>query len=487
MSGRISVSPPLPVGVYVRRPLRELPFPLDDPGCNLFSKGRQALWHGVRALDAQPGDEILVPAYNCGSEVEALVRAGFACRFYEGTANLAPDESELDRLLGPRARALYVIHYLGFPQDMPRWRRWCDERGLALIEDAAQACLSFLDGRPLGSFGDLAIISLYKTFGLPDGAALVANGPSLVPSKRGDLGLCLLARRHAAWLLANSPQLAQAGSRLLPEHAFLPAEAYEAFLRAAASDAFALGDPEKPASMATGFLLPRIVRPEAAARRRANYEALLENLGDCVPPPFARLPDGTSPFAFPIESRDKATLLDRLAKHGIRALDLWPVPHPLVPAGQFGRAESLRARVIALPVHQELARGDVDRIIRVARDRVSVRSGLRLEALEALDDLRDEWAELAECSKNLFATWEWLSTWWRHFGRGRSLAAAASRSKSGRLVGILPLYRWSLRPLRIIRILGHGAGDELGPVCHPSDRGAVALAFGRLLDENAGR
>ena len=485
MSGRISVSPPLPVAVYARRPLGELPFPLEDQRYLLFPKGRQALWQGARALAPRPGDEVLVPAYNCGSEVEALVSAGFACRFYEGDANLEPDEKELDALLGPRVRCLYVIHYLGFPQDMPKWRRWCDVRGLILIEDAAQAWLSSLDSRPLGSFGDLAIISLYKTFGLPDGAVLVADRSHSLPIKRADIGLSLLARRHAAWLLARSPDLAKAGARLLDEQAFLPADAYGAFLRAAASEAFALGDPEKPASTMTRFLLPRVFRPDAVTRRRANYEELLQELGDHVAPQFARLPEGTSPFAFPIETPDKAALLDRLAKNGVRALDLWPVSHPLVPVGRFPEAEKMRARLIALPVHQELVPGDVDRLIRSMRGRRPIRSDLRIEPVVDLDDIRDEWPELAERSGNIFATWEWVSTWWRHFGEGRMLAVAACRSGGGKLVGILPLYRWSSRPLRVIRFIGNGASDELGPICHPSDRGAVTRALRRLLNTSA--
>ncbi len=435
-------------------------------------------------MNGRAGDEILVPAYNCGSEVEALTRAGFACRFYEGNHDLEPDENELDALLGPRVRALYVIHYLGFAQNMPKWRRWCDERGLALIEDAAQAWLSFLEGRPLGSFGDLAIVSLYKTFGLPDGAALVAKGGCPAPRRRPEVGLGLLAQRHAAWLCSKSSQIAAAISRLRPDEPFLPGDAYEEFLRAVAPEAFALGDVDKPLSTAARLLLPRVVRTEAAARRRANYEALLEELRDRVPRPFARLPAGTSPYAFPIESPDRATLLDRLAKHGIRALDLWPVSHPLVQRGQFARADSLRARVIALPVHQELVPGEVDRIVEATHDRVPIRSGLRLDRIDTLDDLQSEWSELADASKNLFATREWLSTWWRHFGRDRALTAAACRSKGGRLVAFLPLYRWSLRPLRIVRFLGHGVGDELGPICHPSDRGAVARALRRLLDQD---
>jgi dTDP-4-amino-4,6-dideoxygalactose transaminase len=128
----------------------------------LFERARHGLWHGLRALGLGDDDEVLVPAYHHGSEIEALVRAGLTCRFYEASEGLAPDERELEALLGPRTRALHLIHYLGFPQEATRWRAWCEERGLFLIEDAAQAWLGSLEGRPLGSFGDIAIFCLYK-------------------------------------------------------------------------------------------------------------------------------------------------------------------------------------------------------------------------------------------------------------------------------------------------------------------------------------
>ena len=185
---RLSVWPPLPPSVHLRR-RRELPFPLREEGCRLFALGRHALWHGVRALGLEPRDEILVPAYHHGSEVEALTRAGLACRFYGGSDGLQPDESELEALIGPRTRALFLIHYLGFPQELARWRRWCDERDLLLIEDAAQAWLAHCDGVPVGSVGDLAIFCLYKTYGVPDGAALVSRRPPAQPSRRASLGV----------------------------------------------------------------------------------------------------------------------------------------------------------------------------------------------------------------------------------------------------------------------------------------------------------
>jgi dTDP-4-amino-4,6-dideoxygalactose transaminase/CelD/BcsL family acetyltransferase involved in cellulose biosynthesis len=468
---RLDVWPPLPLGVYARRPVRELPFPLGAPGCSLFERGRQALWHGLRTLGLRPGDEVLAPAYHHGSEIEALVRAGLVCRFYEAREALEPDDGELDALLGPRTRALYLIHYLGFPQDGPRWRRWCDDRGLALLEDAAQSWLASADGRPVGSFGDIAIFCLYKTFGLPDGGALLCTPAAPRSNGSGRAGILRLAQRHAAWLMERSPPLAELGS-LLERPAPYSHE-----------EDFALGDPGRAPSAATVFLLPRVADPDAAARRRANYAVLLDEIGDLVPPPFGKLANGASPFAFPIATDDKEALLARLADRGVRGSDFWSVPHSALPADRFPRARSLRARLVAVPVHQELRTGDIERIARGVRARRAHGSQLRLEPLTSLAAMQVEWSELARRSGNIFATWEWASIWWRHFGRGRPLLAAACRAADGRLVAVLPLYLWSSRPLRVVRFLGHGTSDQLGPVCATSDLGAAARALRQLLAE----
>jgi dTDP-4-amino-4,6-dideoxygalactose transaminase len=321
----------------------------------LFERARHGLWHGLRALGLGDDDEVLVPAYHHGSEIEALVRAGLTCRFYEASEGLAPDERELEALLGPRTRALHLIHYLGFPQEATRWRAWCEERGLFLIEDAAQAWLGSLEGRPLGSFGDIAIFCLYKTFGVPDGGALLCSSPPPAPADGlSPAGIGRLVLRHVAWCLERSPVLAELVSQLERSAPYSPRQD------------FALGDPNSPPSEATLRLLGR-VDPSAAARRRANYRVLLDELGDLVPSPFATLPDGASPFAFPLAVDDKQTLLARLASHGVRGLNLWSVPHPALPAARFPRAAALRARVVGLPVHQELRPADLVRIARAVR------------------------------------------------------------------------------------------------------------------------
>lgn len=359
---RVIVWPPLSFAPYMHRPQRKLPFPLEEPGCRIFSRARQGLFMGLKALGLAPGDEILAPAYHHGSEIEALVRAGLVCRFYDIGQGLEPDEEHLDALSGGRIRALYLTHYLGLPQDAVRWRSWCDERGMLLIEDAAQAWLGSRDGIPVGSYGDLAIFCLYKTFGLPDGAAVISSSPPKPPGSKPQVGAGHVVLRHGSYLAQRWGWLAEFRRRLGDT------KRYES------EEDFALGNPGRAPYAATEFLLRREKFAEARAARAANYALLLKRLGRFVPEPFARLPEGASPFAFPVRSKRKEVLLNRLAQSGIVALNFWSVPHPCLPATGFPRAAELRNSVVALPVHQELDVAELERIIAATLDALGLSS-----------------------------------------------------------------------------------------------------------------
>lgn len=87
--------PPLPPDVYLRRPTRDPPFPLAAPDCLVLRKARQALFFGIQGLGLGPGDEVLLPAYHHGSEVEAFLRTGVSCRFYDVDPTLRPDLAAL--------------------------------------------------------------------------------------------------------------------------------------------------------------------------------------------------------------------------------------------------------------------------------------------------------------------------------------------------------------------------------------------------------
>jgi CelD/BcsL family acetyltransferase involved in cellulose biosynthesis len=104
-----------------------------------------------------------------------------------------------------------------------------------------------------------------------------------------------------------------------------------------------------------------------------------------------------------------------------------------------------------------------------------------IDIVDRLDSLRDDWTRLAAASGNVFATWEWNELWWRHYGRGRTLRVALSRGDDDEVDAIVPLFLWSRRPVRILRLIAHGHGDLLGPICGRDDTETAARALRQAL------
>ncbi|MEA2279143.1 MAG: hypothetical protein QOC78_4103 [Solirubrobacteraceae bacterium] len=112
---------------------------------------------------------------------------------------------------------------------------------------------------------------------------------------------------------------------------------------------------------------------------------------------------------------------------------------------------------------------------------------LTVEPLAGFDAVEPAWSRLSEAAGEVFRTPEWAQAWWRHHGAGRALRLAHLRAPDGRLVAVLPLYRAAARPVPVLRFLGHGEGDRLGPVCAAADRPAVAMSLRHVLRELGGR
>ena len=100
-----------------------------------------------------------------------------------------------------------------------------------------------------------------------------------------------------------------------------------------------------------------------------------------------------------------------------------------------------------------------------------------LERAHRFDALCDPWRALADAARNLFATWEWQSTWWRHFGAGEPQLWTCRDSEG--LRAVLPLLRDEVG----LRFAGHKQGDRLGPVARPEDLQWSAGALAALLAE----
>ncbi|MFD2247988.1 aminotransferase class V-fold PLP-dependent enzyme [Pontibacter ruber] len=359
---RHSIWPTLPPNVYLKRSTNWRPFPLDQTRCRIFSLARHAILNASKALHLGKGDVILVPAYHHGSEVEALMQAGLQVIYYEVNDELEPDSKELQTLLSPNVKALYIIHYLGFPQKASFWRQWCDERGLLLFEDAAQAFLAHHNGQPVGSFGHVGVFCLYKTYGIPDGGALISTIPPAAPQQNSGKGWWKVFKRHVNWIAARRGEIGAIHLLVKP--------IVSSFKRMTehTHKEFEVGNPSTSPSTMTIRLLPKLLNKSTADRRRENYEFLLSHLGDMVPYPFSTLPEGACPFAFPVEVADAKEFLNRLHSRGVVGLLFWLNPHPSLLVADFPKSRDLREKMLALPVHQELTKADLKQIVKAVQE-----------------------------------------------------------------------------------------------------------------------
>jgi len=100
-------------------------------------------------------------------------------------------------------------------------------------------------------------------------------------------------------------------------------------------------------------------------------------------------------------------------------------------------------------------------------------------SLEAVEPAA--WGRLAERCGHVFATREWLLTWWRHYGKSRRQLIGLARAE-GDLVAMVPVYEWWQRGIPVLRFVGHGPSDQLGPICAPLSNGAIDAGVAQTLD-----
>jgi len=147
------------------------------------ANGTDALQLTLRALGVGPGDEVVVPASTFVATAEAVVLAGATPRFADvdpQTMLITPDS--LLAAITPRTQGAIAVHLYGQPADMEELSSTASERGLFLLEDAAQAHGASWRGQLVGSFGDAACFSFYPSKNLGafgDGGAVVTRDANL--------------------------------------------------------------------------------------------------------------------------------------------------------------------------------------------------------------------------------------------------------------------------------------------------------------------
>jgi dTDP-4-amino-4,6-dideoxygalactose transaminase len=155
----------------------------DGASTLLTTSCTHALELSARLLDAEPGDEVIVPAYAFVSTAAAFVLAGLRPVFVDVDADtLGLDAEAVEAAVTPRTRAICTIHYAGVGSHPDRLVRIADGHDLTLIEDNAHGLGGTWAGRTLGTFGALSTLSFHETKNITcgEGGAIVVNDPALV-------------------------------------------------------------------------------------------------------------------------------------------------------------------------------------------------------------------------------------------------------------------------------------------------------------------
>jgi dTDP-3-amino-2,3,6-trideoxy-4-keto-D-glucose/dTDP-3-amino-3,4,6-trideoxy-alpha-D-glucose/dTDP-2,6-dideoxy-D-kanosamine transaminase len=167
---------------------RELAERLGVRHCVGVASGTDALELALVAVGCREGDGI-VTAANCGGyATTAARRAGLQVRFADiDAATLSLSRSTVEQALAEDVRAVVVTHLYGLLADVEAIGSLCRERGIAVVEDCAQAAGARRGDRAAGAFGDVAAFSFYPTKNLAalgDGGAVTTDSDDVAERVR---------------------------------------------------------------------------------------------------------------------------------------------------------------------------------------------------------------------------------------------------------------------------------------------------------------
>jgi perosamine synthetase len=155
--------------------------------------GTVALHLALAAIGIGKGDEVIIPDFTMIASAFAVCYTGAMPVFVDAeplTWNIDPEK--IEKKITPRTKAIIPVHIYGHPCEMAPILRIASERGLSVIEDAAEAHGAEYHGKKTGSFGHLNAFSFFanKNITTGEGGMVVTDNPSLAECCRYYRNLC---------------------------------------------------------------------------------------------------------------------------------------------------------------------------------------------------------------------------------------------------------------------------------------------------------
>jgi dTDP-4-amino-4,6-dideoxygalactose transaminase len=326
------------------------------PHAVAVSSGTAALHLACLAAGLGPGDEVIVPAFTFVADAAAprYVGAEPVLCDVRGPLDFNIDPEDVARRITPRTRAVIAVHFCGYPAEVATLRELCDEHGLTLIEDCAQAIGAQVDGhgRQVGTVGQLGAFSFFSKKQLCVGeGGMVASADERLAERVRTL------RSHAMTSSTWDRHRGHDPSYDVVDVGFN----------------FRMDEPR------AALGLSRLARlADSIEARRANVRAYRERLAEVpgIELPFdARAVERSSHFAFPVLLADRQTrdrFRDQLKGAGVQTT-WYPGLHNFTeyrryrPADGLPRASEAADRHCALPLSSSMDEATIDLVVEVVR------------------------------------------------------------------------------------------------------------------------
>jgi dTDP-4-amino-4,6-dideoxygalactose transaminase len=303
-------------------------------GC---ANGTEAIALALRALGAEPEEDVVLPANTCGPTLAGVRMAGarpILADVDEDTLTL--DRASAEKALTSATRFLLPVHLYGGLADVDGLTALASSLNLTIVEDCAQSHGALFRGRAAGTFGTAAAFSFYPSKNLGaygDGGAVATSNPKVAER--------LAQFRQYGWTRRDFAEQEGWNSRL--------DEIQAAILSAK---------------------LPYLAKENARRLEIANrYDAAFA----AVPLRLLAVRAGSTParHLYPVRLDDRDGFRKHLSEKGVETAVHYPVPLHLQPAyaflgrkeGDFPVSERACATIVSLPLHAALTDEQVETVI----------------------------------------------------------------------------------------------------------------------------
>jgi len=305
--------------------------------------GTDALILSLKLMGVGPGDEVITTPNTFIATVGAIAMTGAKPVFVDNNDVYTIDVNKIEAAITPATKAILPVHLSGHPADMPAIMEIAKRHNMVVVEDAAQAILAAIDGKPVGSWAEAAAFSLHPLKNLNvwgDGGIIATKSKDTYEKLRLFRNHGLSSRDDVAMFGHNSrldSLQAVVGNRLIDE-------------------VYSITD-----------------------QRIANANKLdqgLGALGECVviPPRQPHIKQVYHTYVIQVSDRD--ALLAHLLQNGVDAKVHYPIPLHLQPAakdlgykpGDFPVCEEHCRTILSLPAHQHLTQDEIDYMVECVGD-----------------------------------------------------------------------------------------------------------------------